>query len=255
MHRQKEWQTGRSNSSGFELNWFYRTRGKIIIVSDNTAGFRRESVEDLLAKSPLSLRIFFFLVFFVITGMVCLSFSSVIFIYYGLKAAAWCLLGLGLFFSPILRNLSIDTAVTYGMYCRDPFYRERKQWHAAEHKAINLLQKSLPLTMENLRKMQNFYPFYQTCGSLFLCSYFSLYLSLIGFLLVFFLLSFVIALYGAVIAGFMFFFWCNSFFAYRFFYFLQAKFFTSEPTENQLKESIDCIKRCKERLETLKSAQ
>ncbi len=239
MRKQKEWQTGRSNASGFELHWFCRTKGEIISMSKSTANYKKESINDLLEKTPLMIRIFSFLIFFAITGIASIAFSSIVMVHCGFKIAVWCLLGLGIIFSPILKNLSLDAAITYERYHHDHFSRERRQWHGAEHKLINLLTKGLPLTLENIKKMQNFYPYRKTCGSLGVSDYFSLYLSLVAFLFIFSFFSYFISFYGAIIAAFCIFFWVNFFFSYLFFYFLQKRFFTAEPTEKQMNEALE----------------
>lgn len=238
-----------SNSTGLEYHWFYYVNGEYQCISNKTENCNSD-IDDLdripKKKKDLVSR----LVFLILSGIALLTvlffgvtiwrqFNSLVF------AAAGSLIAAAILIAN-LKNLIFFTKVFYLMYFFHPNAKEIRQWHAADHKLMGLLERDLPITLENLRRMEIFR---LSCDTGYFCYSFAYYAAFITSLVLFCLIA-LFFLNWALLA-FLYFFWFHFFFSHTIFYFSQTVFFTAEPTEKQLQEVLASAKRFKEKLSAL----
>lgn len=240
-----------SNPSGFGYVWIHhKSRREAVIISEQTENYNAESYDNLIkAYSEKKIAFVSKIIFAILFGAAMATtyfFSKIVWEWsHSWNMAVGCFIGWMLLFLGNIKTLVPFAIEIYLSYFLKPMSHSIKQWHAAEHKTMTLLEKDLPLTMENLRKMEIFR---SSCGSQYFCYAFSLYLSLLISLLLFCFLFLISPSFTVIV--FLFFFWFNLFFSYNLFYFLQTKFFTAEPTDEQLKEALESAKRLKSKLES-----
>ncbi len=225
---------GEANGSGFFLSVRSRKHGKIFTIEsrDYNEGQNESLVQHLAANRKrskyatlLSLLLFFLLVF---STYDC---TTIPFLSYILITIFWFI-------------LTIYAALIFAVLATSQlFFKKENQWHACEHKAVNLLSHFDKITMENLKKESRCH---LKCGThkdiyrfgpvlfLFFCSFPYLIRPSSKCLVILLYLAIILGLYTTIKGGFNF--------------FIQYFFMTKKPTEEQLKETLRVAKIIREEI-------
>lgn len=235
---------GESNSSGFEIGFYEKSGSKITKTIAETRSRNYDPNGALKKAVSKKIKVIKFLsLFFLITTI--LWSSHIIF-----TGKAIVTVEKNDLFSQILFNSCIYfflTAISFliTMVMRPNIffnlYKDSRQWHACEHKVGHLFEKKLPINLGNLRKMRRVHrhceavaEFFQVRLPIFLFAaayLFTFYIGRLGLLSALAVIGVVIVILVVVLN------------------IIVYVFTTSEPTEEQLRETLRVAKEFKAKLE------